>query len=299
MRSLRHPERIERALAKIARNRRSGASELAADAVRVFALVRPVQGASVSGFVRDVSRLGKRVVGSRPTLAPIASAVERLLAEFTRDAAKSATVEAAHAALRRAGQHQHQELEAVGRKVTRHFIERFGRLRRPMLISYSARVTGAIGALRSPRVMVCESRPSCEGRRTARLLRPLAARVTVITESQAGRAMEECDSVVLGCDAIHADGSIVNKAGSYLLALAACDRGRPVIVLGDTYKMTRRVRIAGERHAATEVWPKAPRGIVLRNDAFERVPGRLVDYIVLESGVFKAKAIKRAWSKAV
>jgi translation initiation factor eIF-2B subunit delta len=294
---LQHPDRIERAFSRIALDRRSGASELAAKALRVFSLAHPARDASLSRYVGDVGRLGKRLTRSRPAMTPVASAVERLLGEFARGATTCQATREAHDVLQRLVRRHIGELEQVGRDVVGHFASRFGGLRHPLLISYSTRVTQAIGALRYPRVTVCESRPAFEGRRTAKLLRPVAASVTVITESQVGAAMAECDSVVLGCDAIHVDGSIVNKMGSYLLALAARDTGRPVIVLGDTYKMSRENRAARERHPIAEVWRSAPRGIALRNEAFERVPARLVDHIVLESGVFKARAVKSVWPR--
>ena len=228
-------------------------------------------------------------------MSPVESVVARLAFEFANVEPESS--EAAHRALVRLTRRLETELDNIGDQVARRFESRFGRLRRPLLISYSSSVTRAIRTLAKPRVTVCESRPAFEGRRTAGLLQANARSVTLVTESQIGPAIDDSDSVVMGCDAIHPDGSIVNKMGSYLLALAARDKRRPVIVGGDTYKLCRPMKDSYESHPAAQVWRGAPDRIVVRNVAFENVPGRLVDYIVLENGVFKSEGIRSVWAR--
>jgi translation initiation factor eIF-2B subunit delta len=295
MREFEQPDRIDRALTKIADDRRSGASELAGKAVGAFAFTGPAAGVSVARYVRAINSLFKRAKKTRPAMAPVESVVARLAFEFAKVEAQSS--EAAHVALVALTRRLKAELDNTGDRVARRFESRFGGVRRPLTISYSSSVTRAIRALSKPRVTVCESRPAFEGRRMARLLRANAGSVTLITESQIGPALDECDSVVMGCDAVYPDGSIVNKMGSYLLALTARDKRRPVIVVGDTYKLCRPIRGSFECHPAGQVWRGAPDGIMVRNVAFENVPGHLVDHIVLENGVFRSQGIRSVWER--
>ena len=56
---------------------------------------------------------------------------------------------------------------------------------------------------------------------TAQTLAAAGMRVTLLTDAEAGLFIPECAAVVVGADSILADGAVVNKAGTYLLALAA------------------------------------------------------------------------------
>ena len=298
MQGFKNPQTIERALAGIASDRRGGASELAAKALRVFAVARPHDSLSAARYRRAVNRLAKRFKTVRPSMSPIRSVVERLMFDFGDDVLELESAASAYAALRGMSEGIALEIAAARQRAAEQFIARFARLKRPMVISYSSGVLTAIGSLRRPLVTVCESRPLMEGRRTAAVLERGARAVTVITESQIGVVMPDCDGVILGCDSIHPDGSIVNKSGSYLLALAARDHRRPVIVIGDTYKICGRKRQHTESQADSQVWRGRPDKIRVRNEVFEKVPARLIDYVVLENGVFKSGRIRSVWETA-
>ena len=295
MRSFKNPQAIERRLSAIAADRRSGASELALRALRVFALARPAADAPRSRYQRDIHRLSRRMARLRPAMSPIRTVVERVVFEYD-SAPEPATVRDAHKNLNAVVAKITVSTENANTRTARHFEKQFGRFKAPICISYSSSVVGALNTLERPRVFVCESRPLMEGRRMARLLRSCAVAVTVVTESQIGLVMPECDCVVMGCDAIHPDGSIVNKTGSYLLALAAREHRRPVIVVGDTNKVCDGPD-EFERQPESQVWPRAPRGIGVRNLVFERVPAHLVDYIALDTGVFKTGRMRQTWKR--
>jgi translation initiation factor 2B subunit (eIF-2B alpha/beta/delta family) len=86
-------------------------------------------------------------------------------------------------------------------------------------------------------VIVCESRPLCEGVAMARRLAAAGIDVTLITDAQAGVFVEQSDVVLLGADAVTPDG-IVNKVGSRLLALAARAAGVPVVAVTECLKVS-------------------------------------------------------------
>ena len=134
-----------------------------------------------------------------------------------------------------------------------------------------------------------------EGRRTATLLDELDARVTLITDAQIGLVMPDCDSVVLGCDAILFDGSVINKSGSFPLCVVAREWNHPVIVVGDTFKIGEHPKKPLESQPASQVWRGAPPGVAVRNTVFEVVPARLIDSVVLENGVFEPDQVRSVW----
>jgi translation initiation factor eIF-2B subunit delta len=298
--------RIEQELARIGRDRRSGASELAERVTYLFAGARPARGVGAKAYIRAVAALGRDVERVRPVMAPICNVSRRIVVGLEARAGEFENADAAYAALSDIASATHEQLQRIPKQVTAALDKRFPAIRRPLLISYSSQVITAVTGLRKRRlqVTVCESRPALEGRRTASMLKSVAA-VTVITEAQAGLAVRSCDCVILGCEAIHANGAIVNKSGSYLLALAARAASKPVIVLGNSFKLRERAlpgtsgrtarssTIEGERHPAGQVWRTVPRGVRIENVAFEVVPADCVDFIVLETGVYRPTAMRK------
>ena len=300
MHTLAHKDRIQKGLESIARDRRSGASELALRALRLLGQARPVRDAPVRSYRRDVCALARSIGRVRPSMVPVGAVADKFLRMFAGTAAASAgDSRAAYRIVRLAVDGLERALTGSTREVAKRFAARFARIRRPLVISYSSQVIAAVTALphRSQRIVVCESRPALEGRRTAQLLAARAKSVTVITEAQVGAVVEGCDCALLGSDAIYADGSVTNKSGSYLVALACRHRSRPVIVVGDRFKMSETRGVVGETHDPGEVWKNPPRGIRVTNEYFERVPRDLINHIVLEDGVYRPADLRNVWRK--
>jgi hypothetical protein len=114
-----------------------------------------------------------------------------------------------------------------------------GALFPPFLVAGGADGSGFKGSSRGPglSVIVCESRPLCEGCAMAQRLAAAGLQVTLITDAQAGVFVEQADAVLLGADAVTPDG-VVNKVGSRLLALAAKAAGVPVLAVADSLKVS-------------------------------------------------------------
>ena len=291
-------QRLDELTEAISNDRRHGASELALRALKLLARARPVRNAPAGGYRRDVRRLARRIGHARPAMAPVEAVTAKFLKRFDATVAPAKSAGEIHRVVRLVAAELERELADLTPSAARHFATRFARIRRPLVISYSSQVIAAITAMphRSQRVTVCESRPTQEGRRTARLLIAVAKSVTLITEAQIGAAALDCDCALLGCDAVYADGSIANKSGSYLVALACRERSHPVIVVGDRFKIGA-AGGDGETHPSKEVWKNPPCGIRVSNQYFERVPRTLIDYLVLDCGVYRPRELKSVWRK--
>jgi translation initiation factor 2B subunit (eIF-2B alpha/beta/delta family) len=157
-------------------------------------------------------------------------------------------------------------------------------------ISTSEGVLAAIRALeragRKPRVLVGEGRPLLEGRDTARELAAAGIETWIVADAALPLLLSQASAVWLGADAVTEQG-VINKIGSYTVALAAREHGVPVWAIA-----VRRKLLPGGTGALgivemppAEIWDDAPRGVRPRNVYFELVPAPLLRGVVVEDGV--------------
>ncbi len=162
----------------------------------------------------------------------------------------------------------------------------------------------ALGVIRSAHelgrkltVIANETRPYLQGARlTAWECVQEGIPVTLVTDSMAGFLMSrgEVDLVIVGADRIASNGDVANKIGTYTLAVLAKRHGLPFYVAAprSTFdpKMADGTAIPIEERAPDEVtgyrgvrW--APRGIAVRNPAFDVTPAELITGLICEKGV--------------
>ena len=131
-----------------------------------------------------------------------------------------------------------------------------------------------------------ETRPLFQGRKTARELRKAGIKVTMFVDSAMGVALskeqgtKKVDKVFLGADALLKKG-IINKIGSETIARIAKQEKIPVYIIADSWKLTNK-KIPIEQRKLKEVWDKAPKGIKMKNPAFEFVEKKYVTRIITE-----------------
>ncbi len=137
------------------------------------------------------------------------------------------------------------------------------------------------------RVIVSESRPGMEGREQARFLAGMGIQVTYITDAELGLFSGKATLALVGADTVLADGSVVNKVGTYLLALAARDHGIPFYACCESFKHVPFHAGSFELDEMPGAELDAPRhaNISARNVFFDITPARLVTGWVTETGV--------------
>jgi methylthioribose-1-phosphate isomerase len=160
----------------------------------------------------------------------------------------------------------------------------------------------ALGVIRSAKrkkisVIANETRPYLQGARlTAWEMVQEKIPCTLITDSMAGHMMSrgEVDVVIVGADRIAANGDVANKIGTYPLAVMAKRHGIPFYVAAPVSTFDPAIpdgsHIPIEERSADEVtgyrklrW--APKGVSVRNPAFDVTPADLVTGIICEKGV--------------
>ena len=131
-----------------------------------------------------------------------------------------------------------------------------------------------------------ETRPLFQGRKTARELRRAGIKVTMFVDSALGVALskeqgtKKADKVFLGADALTKKG-IVNKIGSEVIARIAKSEKIPVYVIADSWKFTRN-KVLLEKRELNEIWERVPKGIKMRNPAFEFVEKKFITKVITE-----------------
>jgi len=135
-------------------------------------------------------------------------------------------------------------------------------------------------------VFVTETRPLKQGLITAKELLESRIKIVYGVDSDMGYLMKKCTKVLVGCDAILPDGSIVNKIGTLPMAIVAKAFGKPFIVAGLTSKLTHKVEIE-ERDPKEVEDPANLKGAKIINPAFDITPGDYVDFIITEKGIVK------------
>ena len=131
-----------------------------------------------------------------------------------------------------------------------------------------------------------ETRPLFQGRKTARELRKEGIKVTMFVDSALGVALskeqgtKKVTKVFLGADALLKKG-IINKIGSEVIARIARQEKIPVYIIADSWKSTKK-KVPLENRKLNEVWAKAPKGVKMKNPAFEFVKKKFISEIITE-----------------
>jgi translation initiation factor 2B subunit (eIF-2B alpha/beta/delta family) len=237
--------------------------------------------------IDQIRQAGRELAEARPAMAALAGAVRRILAA-PGGASSMARVAA-------------QLLEAYDQAIPAMIAALKPLVQGTVLThSLSGTVLEVLLACVPPvsHFIVLEGRPLYEGRTTALHLRSqTSASVTLITDAQADIFLPQCQAVIVGADSLLADGSILNKAGTALLARAAQGHAIPFYVLAETLKISPQPWSGElallEEHPAQEVWSDPAAGINVRNFYFDRTPAALITGILTEQGRLSAVDIAR------
>lgn len=148
------------------------------------------------------------------------------------------------------------------------------------------------------RVIQTETRPKYQGRITARELVEAGIDTTMIVDSAARHFMKEIDFVVVGGDAITSEGNVINKIGTSQVALAASEARIPFYVVSTLLKFDP-VTIGGryeaiEERDTGEIWDAPPKGLKIRNPAFDVTRRDYIHGVITEEGVISPHSILEA-----
>jgi ribose 1,5-bisphosphate isomerase len=138
-------------------------------------------------------------------------------------------------------------------------------------------------------VVSFETRPRFQGRKTAAELAKAGIDVTSAVDGAMNLFMKKADIVIVGADSVTSRGDLINKIGTSTLAhiarmndvsfysAAELFKYSPMTMFGNLEKIEER-----DRH---EVWERPPRGVKIRNPAFEATAAKYISGYITEDGV--------------
>jgi len=100
-------------------------------------------------------------------------------------------------------------------------------------------LTEALKARKQFTVYVTESRPDNSGALMHANLTELGIPSFVILDSAVGYIMEKIDLVLVGAEGVMASGGIINKVGTYTMAVCAKALHKPVYVVAESFKFAK------------------------------------------------------------
>lgn len=313
-------EEQEAAVGRIIEDRDSGAAELALLAVSSLEeeanrlLERPRKVMDGEMALENFRNFAYHLGNCRPAMAPLANAVALVLSKMNdnlanrfgeafRSVADSSIISKS---LLCAASSVKEVLVKSKTSVVQNAISLIGNRTTIVTISKSSTLLETfLEALKRHmdyNLIVCESRPLCEGVTVATRCAEAGLRnITLITDAQMAHFMHYADVIMVGGDAV-TDSGVYNKVGTYLMALAANHTGKPVYIILDSLKLspgslysvlhddqddTCNPSEENDGDELRQAWvgmPFSP-AIQVRNFYFEKTPLDLITKMVNEHGV--------------
>lgn len=268
-------------------------------------------GASLERARAQLDEDARRLKAARPTAVNLMWAVDRMMRAATE--AEASDTAGLRACLEREAVAIHREDQAMCRKIGENGLPL---LREGMNIlthcNAGALATSGIGTALAPvyyahargmrlHVFADETRPVWQGARlTMWELMRQGVPCTLITDNTAASlfAKKRIDAVIVGADRIAANGDVVNKIGTYNLAVLAAHHRVPFYVAAPTstfdVSLPNGRYIPIEERSASEVsdvgaMRLAPPGARIYSPAFDLTPTELVTAIISDQGITAGK----------
>jgi translation initiation factor eIF-2B subunit alpha len=129
----------------------------------------------------------------------------------------------------------------------------------------------------------------------ARALCELGVPVTLVLDAGVACALERVDVVLVGAEGVVESGGVINKLGTYQIALCAKALGRPFYVAAESYKFARLYPLNQAdlplEHKPVDLGPLLPRSVQLSNPSRDYTPPGVITLLVTDLGVLTPAAV--------
>uniref|UniRef100_A0A8C7VHA9 Translation initiation factor eIF2B subunit alpha n=1 Tax=Oncorhynchus mykiss TaxID=8022 RepID=A0A8C7VHA9_ONCMY len=144
-------------------------------------------------------------------------------------------------------------------------------------------------------VYVTESQPDSAGRQMADKLQNLNIPVTVVLDAAVGYIMEKVDLVIVGAEGVVESGGIINKIGTYQLAVCSKAHNKPFYVVAESFKFVRLYPLnqqdVPERFKYKADTLKAVEDLAEEHPMIDYTPPSLITLIFTDLGVLTPSAV--------
>lgn len=149
-----------------------------------------------------------------------------------------------------------------------------------------------------------ETRPLYQWHKTAIDFLNAGVKVTMVTDNVAPFIIDNSDPmwldincVVLWCDALKTNGSVINKVWSFGICSTAFHSKIPVYIAWNLLKTDIHNDVHIETRDALEVWPDKPEELEIINFAFDQIPAKYITWIITEFWIIRPSELKETVKK--
>ena len=295
----------EELVRKIKEDTSSGASEIMKKTVEcLLSMSNRLGDEKPEEYFDTMIAFGRELISAQPAMAPVFNAVNSVLLVIESGAAEgNSSVELNQRVNTAAKDILSFSQEALAR-IQKEVVELIGDGQTILTHSYSSTVIGSLLLAHSKgkdfEVMVTESRPLFEGRRTADILSGEGIKTTLIADFASFQILDEVDMIITGCDSICEKG-VVNKIGTKGLAVTASQYGIPFYVLCEKSKF-----LPSRYLKEPVIEEKEPREVLedqsqitVINIYFDITPHRFFSGLITEDGIVTMDEIPAMLSDVV
>lgn len=258
----------------IRNDRTHGAGELSRRALEILReAAQENRSPTTASFLEEMEFVCRELIAARPSMVIIASSVGRFRCRLMEYTGREKNIEALRSFAVRTAAGIMEEISSAKEKAVAAAAGLLADGTRMVTCSYSSTILQVLEqAAREKRfpVTVLESRFGAYsyGEITACRLREKGINCRVIPDDRAREAVAEADLILVGADAVLADGSLVNGYPTLELATAAAER-HPRVPF----------------YAVCESLKFHPGGAIILEEGFQLIPSRMIKGIICEEGI--------------
>ncbi len=278
-------------ISNLRNDNQSGANEMISKALEII----ENQLHSISNKTEDIKdlivELSKHLINSRPSMAPLINTIGFLINNleiYSKNTISSR--------LEQFGKNKEKREIAIESAFRTFLTDNYEKNLKIMLISYSSTINNLLIKLKEHalEIFVLESRPLFEGQRTAEILSDYFE-TRLIIDAAVGKFIDQVDLVLIGIDSVLRDGSIINKIGSYPLAVLAFENDVKVYAVGESLKYNLKSHygqdIIIEGKPIKEIYNKQipNKNLKVHNYYFDITPPKYISGIISDLGTLSTQ----------
>lgn len=286
-------------IADVTRQIRSREISAADDTAKAASLALEKVASVISGttpeeFLNELGKAAKLLSESRPTSASLQNSTRFITYRATQAAEKALAVDEVRQSAIDAARTFRGRIDEAKVKIGEIGSKRISSGDLILTHCYSTSVLSILRKVKEDgkevRVIVTESRPAFEGRKMTNEILRIGFPVTFIIDIAVRVFVHDVDNVIVGAEAIAANGAIVNKIGTSVIGIVAHEARVRTLVAAGTYKFYPESiigqRITIEEEDPSQIYDNAHHeNLTVRNPQFDVCPPEYIDAIITERGM--------------
>jgi translation initiation factor 2B subunit (eIF-2B alpha/beta/delta family) len=279
---------IKDKLRDLKQNKSSGASELIEKSIIILKDYLTTISNETKEINKEITELAREIIQSRPSMAPLINTVGYLIGDVKRINKKNLLDR-----MEQFSKYRGTQMNLL----KSHFKTYFNTLYKPplkiMLISHSSTINSLLSSYKDRDLVfyILESRPLLEGQKTAEFFSQYFE-THLIIDAAIGKFMKEIDAVFVGLDSVLKDGSIINKIGTYPLAVLSKVNDKKFFAVGDSFKYNLRSHFGQKisivkKHIKEVYENEITENLKVENYYFDITPAKYINKIISDLGVLQ------------